>query len=123
MKKVKPKIKFYVLGVRLWQVPMKDAIMSLLVFIRLTTQIRRDSVIHQALNKFMLETKVQRKVVPKRIADLYVRKRLASSENKNVDKMLREEARMKEISAFDPELKVINRSIRMMFQTFFIRSK
>ena len=71
----------------------------------------------------MLETKVQRKVVPKRIADLYVRKRLASSENKNVDKMLREEARMKEISAFDPELKVIDRSIRMMFQTFFIRSK
>ena len=60
-KKSQPKIKFYVLGVRVWQVPTKHAIMSLLVFIRLTSQIRRDSVIHHALNKFVHGIKVQRK--------------------------------------------------------------
>ena len=42
-------------------VPTKPAIMSLLVFIRLTSQIRRDSVIHHALNKFVHRIKVQRK--------------------------------------------------------------
>ena len=35
------------------------------------------------------------------MADLFVRKRLASSENKNFDKIFREEVRMKELSAFD----------------------
>ena len=61
IKRVKPKITFYVLGVRVWQVPMKHAIISLLVFIRLTTQIRKDSVIHHALNKLVLTIKIQRK--------------------------------------------------------------
>ena len=62
-------------------------------------------------------------VSSKIIADLFVTKRLPSSEDKNVDKIPREEVRMKELSAFDPELKVIDKSVRMVFQTFFIRSK
>ena len=43
-------------------------------------------------------------VSSKIIADLFVTKRLASSENKNVDKIPREEVRMKELSAFDPRI-------------------
>ena len=35
------------------------------------------------------------------MTDLFVRKRLASSENKNVDKIPREEVRMKDLSTFD----------------------
>ena len=35
-----------------------------------------------------------------------MRKRLAFSENKNVDKIPREEARMKDLSAFDPRIKI-----------------
>ena len=61
IKRVKPKIKFYVLGVRVWQVSMKEAIMSVLVFIKLTVQIRNASVIHDALNKLMLGIKPQKK--------------------------------------------------------------
>ena len=46
----------------------------------------------------------EKEVVPKRIADLLVRKRLASSENKKVKKIPRKEARMKERSAFSPRI-------------------
>ena len=57
IKRVKPKIKFYVLGVCVWQVPMKHANMLLLVIIRLMTQIQKASVIHLALNKLALESR------------------------------------------------------------------
>ena len=68
---------------------MKHATMSLslFVFIRLTRQLQKASVIHLALNKLVLGIKIQKKeVIPKRITDLFVRKRLASSENKNIHK-------------------------------------
>ena len=47
----------------------------------------------------------KKEVVPKRIwAELLVGKILAYSENKNVYKIPREEARMKDLSAFNPRI-------------------
>ena len=45
-----------------------------------------------------------KKLYPKRTADLFVRNSLASSQNKNVNKIPCEEARMKKLSAFDPRI-------------------
>ena len=46
----------------------------------------------------------KKEVVPKRIAELFVRKKLSSSENKIVDKTPDKEVRMKDLSAFDPKI-------------------
>ena len=50
---------------------------------------------------FAWNQSTKKDVVPKRIAGLLVRERLASSENKSVDKIPHDEARMKDLSAFD----------------------
>ena len=71
------------LSVCVLQVPMKHVIMSLLVFIRLTTQMRKASVINHALNKLVLGIKYKKRSCTW-IADLFVRKRLAFSENKHM---------------------------------------
>ena len=47
---------------------------------------------------------IKKELVPKRTADLFVRNSLASSENKNVNKIPCEEARIKKLSAFDPRI-------------------
>ena len=117
-KRVKLKIKFYVLGVHVWQVPMKYAITSLFVFIRLTTQIRKASVIHLALNKCTWNQRTKKDVIPKGIADLFVMKRLAFSENKNVDKIPHDEARTKGLSTFDPRIES-HRQINSDVSNFF----
>ena len=84
-KRVNPKIKFYVLGVHVCQVPIKhDAIACIKVdYTDVITGFCNPSCIDQACAWNQDTKKV---VAPKRIADLFVRKRLASSEDKNVDK-------------------------------------
>ena len=84
-KRVNPKIKFYVLGVHVCQVPIKhDAIACIKVdYTNVITGFCNPSCIDQACAWNQGTKKV---VAPKRIADLFVRKRLASSEDKNVDK-------------------------------------
>ena len=69
-----------------------------------------------------LESKYKKEVVTKRMADLFVRKRLASSENKNIDNTACEEARMKDLSAFGPRIES-HRQVDSDVSNFFIRSK
>ena len=56
------------------------------------------------------------------MADLFVRKRLASSENKNFDKIAWEEARMKDLSAFGPRIESY-RQVNSDASIFFMRFK
>ena len=74
------------LGVWVWQVPIKYVIMPLLVFIKFYYTIKKGfcnpSSTEQAC-AWNQSTK-KKEVVPKRTADLFVRKRLASSKNKNL---------------------------------------
>ena len=69
-----------------------------------------------------LESRYKKEVVTKRMADLFVRKRLASSENKNFDKIACEEARKKDLSAFGPRIESY-RQVNSDASNFFMRSK
>ena len=69
-----------------------------------------------------LESRYKKEVVTKRMADLFVRKRLASSENKKFDKIACEEARMKDLSAFGPRIESY-KQVNWDVSNFFMRSK
>ena len=100
-KRVKPKIKLFVLGICIWQVPMKHAIILLVVFNIDFTSMKCFCNLSCFKKACAWNQRTKKEVIPTQIADLFVRKRLASSENKNVDKMSREEVRMKDLSTFD----------------------
>ena len=81
--------------------PIKHAIISLVVFNIDCTSMKCFCNLSCFKKACPWNQRTKKEVIPTQIADLFVRKILASPENKNVEKMSREEVRMKDLSTFD----------------------
>ena len=110
------------LGICIWQVPIKHAIISLVVFNIDCTSMKCFCNLSCFRKACAWNQRTKKEVIPTQIADLFVRKRLASSENKNFDKIACEEARMKDLSAFGPRIESY-RQVNSDASNFFMRSK
>ena len=78
-KKSQTKNQSYVLGICIWQVPMKHAIISLVVFNIDFTSMKCFCNLSCFKKACAWNQRTKKEVIPTQIADLFVRKRLASS--------------------------------------------
>ena len=78
--------------------------MPLPVFIRLNTQTWKASLIHHALNKLVLGIKVEKRKLNLEEQPTYFWRKDCSEKKKNVDKIPRKVARIKDPGAFDPRI-------------------